>query len=67
MPIEVGRRAVRSPNRELFNGVWLEQLYREKILIPLTAHTTVTMSARREMSFFALSKALVLQSYVLSC
>ena len=32
----------------------------EKILIPQAAHTTVTMYARREMSFFALSKALIL-------
>ena len=39
----------------------------KKISIPLTAHTTMTMYARREMSFFALSKALILQSYVLSC
>ena len=31
------------------------------------AHTTVTMYACRKMSFFALSKALILQSYVVSC
>ena len=56
-----------SPNRELSNGVWLEELYRKKISIPLAAHTTVTMYARRKMSFFALSNALILRSYVLSC
>ena len=32
------------------------------MLIPLAAHTTVTMYACRKMSFFALSKALILQS-----
>ena len=40
------------PNRELSNGVWLEKLFRKKISISLAAHTTVTMYARREMSFF---------------
>ena len=38
-----------------------------KMSIPLAAHTTVTMYACRKMSFFALSKALILQSYVVSC
>ena len=39
----------------------------KKRSIPQAAHTIVTMYACREMSFFALSKALILQSYVLSC
>ena len=33
------------------------------MLIPQAAHTTVTMYAGHEMSFFALSNALILQSY----
>ena len=37
------------------------------MLIPQAAHTTVTMYACRKMSFFALLKALILQSYVVSC
>ena len=35
--------------------------------IPQAAHTTVTMYACRKMSFFALSKDLILHSYVVSC
>ena len=35
--------------------------------IPQAAHTTVTIYACCKMSFFALSKALILQSYVVSC
>ena len=38
-----------------------------KLSIPLVAHTPVTMYARHAMSFFALSSALILRSYVVSC
>ena len=38
-----------------------------KLLIPMAAHTTVTMYIRRTMSFFALWISLILRSYVLSC
>ena len=45
----------------------LSSCVEKKMLIPLVAHTTVTMYVRRTMSFFALLNVLVLKCYVVSC